>query len=416
MKIKSEDIKTEYLYDTSVENIFLNEYMPMAPENYVKVYLLAKMYMNSGHEIGEETLAKTLHIKVEEVKKALFYWSKQGALRLGEDSIEFISMKEKLYGRPQKKKQPIAAEKGADILENDRIRQLIKTLSPVLGEGLTGTGVQHLFWWAEELKATDAVIEEAVKYCVSRGKTNMKYIGKLVQSWTEYGLQSRDDVDQYLEEADQRHYQYRRIMKALGFHRSATEKECQIIDSWFDDLDCSMREVLEACGKTSGISNPNINYVNSVLRGSRGKKTGEDSSGEVAAGVVRRYYQYLQHEAEEAAKNRRRIMLKRAPKLQRIEEAMLEANQELTQVMISGGANKQQRMQQIKEQMEQLEKDRDRIMAEHDIPTGYDNIQYKCSICGDTGVQDNGARCQCWQKRSQEASLWYQQQKVRQKD
>ena len=85
MKIKSEDIKTEYLYDTSVENIFLNEYMPMAPENYVKVYLLAKMYMNSGHEIGEETLAKTLHIKVEEVKKALFYWSKQRALRLGED-------------------------------------------------------------------------------------------------------------------------------------------------------------------------------------------------------------------------------------------------------------------------------------------------------------------------------------------
>ena len=44
-----------------------------------------------------------------------------------------------------------------------------------------------------------------------------------------------------------------------------TEEEKRIMDHWFDDMNCSLETILEACGKTTGISNPNINYVNKVL-------------------------------------------------------------------------------------------------------------------------------------------------------
>ena len=44
MKFKRKESKDYFLLVTSVENIFINEYMTAAPGDYVKVYLFALMY------------------------------------------------------------------------------------------------------------------------------------------------------------------------------------------------------------------------------------------------------------------------------------------------------------------------------------------------------------------------------------
>ena len=64
----------------------------------------------------------------------------------------------------------------------------MKKLSPLLGEKLDGTGIQKMLWWLDDLKASEAVIEEAVIYCVKRRKTSMNYIDKIVRDWTERGI------------------------------------------------------------------------------------------------------------------------------------------------------------------------------------------------------------------------------------
>ncbi|MDD5987240.1 MAG: DnaD domain protein [Eubacteriales bacterium] len=411
MKISSEDTRTEYLFDTNVENIFINEYMPLAPGNHVKVYLLVKMYMDSGTEITVEELAKTLRLQPEQVEEALLYWAQNGVLRRRDEEIECISLKEKLYGRHPKKKASTITAADSSLLENKRIKRLVKKLSPLLGEKLDGTGIQKMLWWLDDLKASEAVIEEAVIYCVKRGKTSMNYIDKIVRDWTERGITTREQVEHHLEETDQRHYAYKRVMKALGFPRSATERERQIIDTWFDDLSCSMEDVLAACAKTSGISNPNINYVNTVLRKRRGMRDGKEGGG-ISTGVVRQYYQYLRQKAEEAAKARHQASLAQVPALRRLEEELLAQRKNLTQVMISGGADKRQRAGEIKDAIKRLEKEREQVMVEHGIPAGFDNVVYRCRICGDTGLQQDGARCQCWAERAEEAAVWYQQRRA----
>ena len=47
MSFKREKIKDFYLLSTDVENIFINEYMPEAPGDYVKVYLYGLLYSQS---------------------------------------------------------------------------------------------------------------------------------------------------------------------------------------------------------------------------------------------------------------------------------------------------------------------------------------------------------------------------------
>ena len=44
MSFTKEKIKDFYLLTTEVENIFINEYMPTAPGDYVKVYLYGLLY------------------------------------------------------------------------------------------------------------------------------------------------------------------------------------------------------------------------------------------------------------------------------------------------------------------------------------------------------------------------------------
>ena len=45
---RKEPKTTVYLYDTPIENIFLAEYMPEIPGDYLKVYLYAQMLAAGG--------------------------------------------------------------------------------------------------------------------------------------------------------------------------------------------------------------------------------------------------------------------------------------------------------------------------------------------------------------------------------
>ena len=81
MDFKRERVKDYFLLDTSVENMFINEYMISAPGEYVKVYLFALMYADLGETISNEMIAKHLNIEHEDVLKAWTYWENMGVIR-----------------------------------------------------------------------------------------------------------------------------------------------------------------------------------------------------------------------------------------------------------------------------------------------------------------------------------------------
>ncbi len=57
MNFIKEKIKDFYLLDSRIENIFINEYMPIAPGDYVKVYLYAAMYAEHNLNMDNATMA-----------------------------------------------------------------------------------------------------------------------------------------------------------------------------------------------------------------------------------------------------------------------------------------------------------------------------------------------------------------------
>ena len=105
MTFYREKTKDYFLLDTSVENVFIHEFMPAAPEKYVKVYLLALMHADLGASLSRHDIARHLGMEEEDVLKAWNYWEKAGVIRKhshGTDDpfdydVSFVNLRQQMY-------------------------------------------------------------------------------------------------------------------------------------------------------------------------------------------------------------------------------------------------------------------------------------------------------------------------------
>lgn len=398
MALKRDGGRTAYLFDTPVENLFICEYMPDAPGDYVKVYLYALMEAGRGGDPDMDDLAGELRLSREDVEKAFLYFEEAGVIKRDSGDRIFLSLKEKLYGAKRSDERPPIDEKNRRILDNRPLKEMFDEIQRAVGRFLGATETEAIISWIKDYDATTEIVTRAYIYCAARGKTNYKYVEKVVKDWVRRGFQTGEDVEKHLGDADQRHYSYRRVMKALGFHRTATEEEKRIMDTWLDDLNCSMEDILTACSKTAGIPNPNINYVNAVITNRiKDKEKGPSRS------VVKAQYESMRREAEERALLAKEEIYRKIPKIKKIEDRLVECSMELTKAMIEGEADKGERITQIKEEVEALKKKKVVLLTENNVPVDYANVKYRCDLCKDTGVTEDGQRCRCYEEVAEEA-------------
>ena len=135
---------------------------------------------------------------------------------------------------------------------NKEVKSMLNQVEKILGRGLSSTEIGRILSWLTDSGASPEVVVRACRYCMEKNKTSLKYIEKVVKEWTAEGLETSDQVNERLQELDERYYRYRRVLKALGFTRNATEAEKEMMDNWFDQMGYTMERVLEACNKTAG--------------------------------------------------------------------------------------------------------------------------------------------------------------------
>src|SRR5665647_1279462 len=98
MKFKLQQEKIDF-GSTQIENIFINDFMPTAKGNYVKIYLLAYKYAKDNEDtFTNETLSKNLGLSLTEVDEAWKYWEEQGLIKLINYSKKnYIGMEFKIF-------------------------------------------------------------------------------------------------------------------------------------------------------------------------------------------------------------------------------------------------------------------------------------------------------------------------------
>ena len=407
--------KDFYLLDTKVENIFISEYLAAAPGDYVKVFLFGSMCAEHGIRQSVREMSRQLSISESDIGKAWNYWEKLGVIKKHylddsgkvDFSVEFISLKELMYGKAQEPAVDDEERPETNIFENEEIKKLFDEIESMLGRNMSSTELTEILSWIEDDNIAPEVVLYGFTYSIEKNKTGIKYISKVVHGWTEEGYYSVDAVREHLEDVDNRFYEYKRVMTALGMRRLPTEAEKKMMDSWFDDMGFNMDKVLEACGQTVGIQAPNFKYVDTVLANwaEKAEANGtEVNSKTVTQSTLNQYYSYLREKEAREAEQRREEVYEKLPRIKEIDGEVSKLGATLSRALLMGKDKGNARV--IREQMDKLSEERAVTLTDNGYSLDYTDVQYKCQKCNDTGMTDLGERCTCVPERMEEAAVW----------
>ena len=414
MGFKREKINDYFLLDTGVENIFINEHMASAPGDFVKVYLLALMYADLDLDITNEEIARHLSLEHEDVLKAWTYWEKIGAVRKirtnPEDKfnydVEFVTLKGQLYGKSSKKSY--AADHNTKSLMADKdIKDMFAAIEKITGRVISGTELMEVLSWINDYGASPEVVVYGYSYCLQKKKKDIKYIAAVIKAWAAEGLRDVLSVEKHLSENEKKQYLYKRVFQALGFSRNATEEERRIMDTWFETMGFSLDRVLTACSKTSGISNPNINYVNKVLinwyeEESSGNAGSGSDKKDVTSGEILKYFEMLRQKNEEAAEERRRAVYDAVPRIREIEDELTGISSEMSRMIISDRVDRKEAMEELKKRMDRLNTEKAFLLTDNGFEIDHMDVKHRCPDCKDTGMLETGEKCKCFAEVTRE--------------
>lgn len=416
MGFTQEKIKDFYLLTTDVENIFINEYMPIAPGQYVKVFLYGLLYSQNHEELTAKQFAQQLQMTEKEVEKAWDYWeslgviSKKYIINTNEYDIEFKQLRSMMYGSgahaANTAKNAKTHNEGTPLVD-ETIRDLIHSVEQAIGRTMSPKESKEVASWIDEIGATVEVIMAAVEYCLEKGKRGINYMAKVVLQWTKDGFKTREDADAHIKSLEMRYGNYKKILQTLGLNRAATEAEREMIDSWFDEMEFNFDRVMDACVKASFISSPNVRYVNKVLCNwyEEAKVDGRNvnKKSTISKADLNKYYEYLRKKAEAEAEQRKAEIYEKIPRIEELDEEIIGLGMKLSRTMLSGNKVEVQRIRKL---MELLEEERAVLLTENNYREDYTDIKYACDKCKDTGITEEGGRCSCTVERMGEAELW----------
>ena len=285
---------------TLVPNLFLDNYMPEANGEYVKIYLyLLRCLKSDTQELSIELIANKFENTESDVRRALKYWERMKLLKLQYDNSQNLTgiqiVNEPEAGNAKTETQtPVASQSAAatgrtavaaqtaagsvppiasstpsailpkDPLTPDEAQQLLFICEQYLGKPLSSTEVSKILDLHDIFGFSPSLIEYLVEYSVSGGHKSIHYIEATARAWHQAGCttvtQAREQVTIY-------NRAYFKILKAFGIAgRNPVDAEIACMDKWLKDYGFSLEVIFEACSRTmAAIHQPSFPYTDKIL-------------------------------------------------------------------------------------------------------------------------------------------------------
>ena len=282
----SSDIATSF---TTVSDIFIDQYMPKANGEFVKVYLYLLRATGSGAGIATiSEIADHFSNTEADIIRALNYWASEGILQVqtGADGqimgINLCSLSVSGMQAAQSNIQSTVADNAAqnnlqngvvnnvaqnistaDIRMQDSVVEKLKSQTPdkpassqkeytldeikefrknpdiselffiietYLKHTLSSTDTNMVLYWLDELHFSTDLVEYLVEYCITKGHSSLRYMNKVALGWADAGIKT---VDQAKDDAAAHSQIYYSVMKALGITgRNLVDSEVSLINKW----------------------------------------------------------------------------------------------------------------------------------------------------------------------------------------
>lgn len=313
----SSDIATSF---TTVSDIFIDQYMPKANGEFVKVYLYLLRATGSGAGIATiSEIADHFSNTEADIIRALNYWASEGILQLqsgadgqimginlcslsvsgmqaaqsniqsavadnaAQNNLQNIStadirmqdsvvekLKSQTPDKPASSQKEYTLDEIKEFRKNPDISELFFIIETYLKHTLSSSDTNMVLYWLDELHFSTDLVEYLVEYCITKGHSSLRYMNKVALGWADAGIKT---VDQAKDDAAAHSQIYYSVMKALGITgRNLVDSEVSLINKWVGEYGFDIELVKAACSKTiSAIHKPSFEYTDSILANWRKK-------------------------------------------------------------------------------------------------------------------------------------------------
>ena len=143
-----------------IENTFINDYLPYAPDACVKVYLYGLSLCTNPNSVENsvENICHVLNLTIKEVKDIFEYWQGEGLVQLLEsgsgDKLEV-------------KYLPVSKRAGSSKIRKDKYTRFDGKMQSIIdGRMITPTEYNEYYTLIESMHLDEEALIEIASYCV----------------------------------------------------------------------------------------------------------------------------------------------------------------------------------------------------------------------------------------------------------
>lgn len=275
---------------TTVLNVFLDEYMPEANGEFVKVYLyLLRCVEDPSKKCDISSIADCFNKTENDIIRALSYWERTNVIRIDYDGnntpifIHLLPLDTKRNAvsleEPKESIETIT-ESPSDIVEvslhdftYEELKQicqlpemdeLIFVVERYLNSPLSSKQLNSLVSWHIDLKLSTELIIYLVEQCINKGISSFQYMERIALDWHKHGVFNPEDAKKDTERYNELYYS---VLKEMGIRgRNLGESENEYLLRWVYEWHFEQSLIVEACRRTVDATHkPSFQYANKIL-------------------------------------------------------------------------------------------------------------------------------------------------------
>lgn len=216
---------------TELDNIFILEFMPFAPENYTKVYVYGKMLADGASQADNtaERMAKLLGITEDEVMDAFRFWESQGLVRISAVppfEVEYTPVR---YSRPSQKN--FSKKKYAAF--NEMLLRMFEGKREFLPSELN-----EYYSVIEDCHMDPEAMLAVIAYCKRLKGTSIgwKYIVTVARNLAMEGCRTAAEVEGKLSSFDIISEDVTKLFRVLRIKRAQDFEDVRLYRKWTEEM------------------------------------------------------------------------------------------------------------------------------------------------------------------------------------
>lgn len=253
---------------TPVQNLFLLEYMPTAPGDYVKVYLYGLMRCyHPGEEMSLAQMSHDLNLSEEDIRAAYRHWERRGLVRRVSDdppAYQYVNVCQQFLTR--------------DAVPRDTAYEdFAESLYALFGEDrqLHGRETTMAYEWVEDMGLPQEVVLMLINYMITNHGKHFSFATaqKKAVELAKEKVSTIEEAEEILGREKKIEEGLKRLLRRFGRPRPASAYERAMYTKWVKEWGYTPEAIEAACVETLN-GEPTMKYLDGILKGMRERAGG----------------------------------------------------------------------------------------------------------------------------------------------